>query len=307
MPSDHPVNSPLFTNLLVRRLMDEAADKPELAHAVPGTLLRHSDAGSCGRKLGLRIAGYEVSDPMDAADLWVTFIGHTIHEALQEIIAEIYGPFATIEAKVSWEDLSASGHLDALVDIPRQNVAEVVSPLPAKAFRHTDFYRICLELKTMGGFGFDKSVGLNRKAYALNPKGPEGPRSSAKIQGALNALAADADELRIGHISLEAVSKQLAEKVNWGEEQRILAEWSYPREVFEPWAIAEKARMATILATVADGKLPGRWAVGDDMKLMPLDPQAQRPDWRCSYCSYQELCIQTGKGEPALPKAEVSA
>lgn len=279
--SDHPSNQVLFTNLTVRRLIDEAKTRPDLAHAIEGTRLRHSDAGGCARKIGLKVAGYEASDPMDGPGLWVTHLGHLIHEALQADLEKAYGvENVTIEATVGWDDLSASGHLDALIQLPDR--------------------RICLELKTMGGFGFDKSVGLNRKAYALNGK-PEGPRSSAKLQGALNALAADADELRIGHISLESVSKQLAAKVNFSDEQRILAEWSYPRSVFEPWARAEKRRMKGLLAVVDAGRLPERSAIGDDMKPVVLDPDAARPDWRCSYCAYRDLCSEFGKGEPALP------
>ena len=195
---------------------------------------------------------------------------------------------------MGWDDLSASGHLDAQVDVPTKAGGKL-TPRPGR-----DFYRIVLELKTMGGFGFDKSIGLNRKAHALTGK-PEGPRSSAKLQGALNALAADADELRIGHIYLEAVSKQLAQKVNFSDEQRILAEWSYPRSVFEPWAQAEKRRMKGLLAVVDAGRLPDRIVIGDDMKPAKLDPDAARPAWNCSYCAYRDLCSEFGKGEPALP------
>ena len=222
--SDHPTTQVLFTDLVVKRLVEEAKSRPDLAHAIEGTRLRHSDAGSCARKIGLKVAGYEASDPMDGPGLWVTYLGHIIHEAVQEQIVAAYGTEQVgIESTVGWDDLSASGHLDALIDIPSLPGATKIPTRPGH-----DSYRIVLELKTMGGFGFDKSVGLNRKAYALTGK-PEGPRSSAKLQGALNALAADADELRIGHISLEAVSKQLAEKVKFSDEQRILAEWSYPR------------------------------------------------------------------------------
>ena len=161
--SDHPTNQVLFTNLVVKRLVEEAKTKPDLAHAIEGTRLRHSDAGSCARKIGLKVAGYEASDPMDGPGLWVTHLGHIIHEAVQEDMVAKYGEEnVKIEATVGWDDLSASGHLDGLITL------------------HNGI-RICLELKTMGGFGFDKSIGLNRKAYALTGK-PEGPRSSAKLK-----------------------------------------------------------------------------------------------------------------------------
>lgn len=171
----------------------------------------------------------------------------------------------------------------------------------ARISSRSEVHKVIWELKTMGGFGFDKSVGLNRKAYKLADKGPEGPRASAKLQGSLNALACDADELRIGHISMEAVSKQLADKINWGDEQRILAEWSYSRAEFEPWALREKRRMAAILNLVDHETLPDRWAVDDSMEQIHLNPQAAKAPWQCDYCSYRALCEFAGGGEPSLP------
>jgi hypothetical protein len=296
MPSDHPVNAPMFANLLVKRLLEEAKEKPELEHAFADTLLRHSDAGGCSRKIGLKVAGYKPSDPIDGAGLWVMWLGSVVGAALAEIACEVYGAGCTAEYGVRWDDLSASGHLDLLVDLDRATYEGTLPP-----GRHDGFYRICVEYKTMGAFGFDKSVGLNRKGYKLADKGPEGPRTSAKIQAALNGLAVDADEIRIGHISMEAVSKQLAAKVNWGDEQRILAEWRYMRAEFEPWALAEKARMAHILDLLSHETLPDRWVIDDDMEPQHLNPQDARPPWQCDYCSYRGLCEYAGGGEPALP------
>ena len=298
--ADYPVIAPMFTNLLVRKLVEEAKTKPELEHAIKGTLLRHSDAGGCARKIGLKVAGYPPSDPIDGAGLWVMWLGSMIGEKLAEEACRVYGEGCKAEYEIGWHDLSASGHLDLLVDIPwTSDYAE--TEVPDGPHRHPDFWRICVEYKTMGGSGFDKSVGLNRKGYKLADKGPEGPRASAKIQGALNALAVDADELRIGHISLEAVSKQLAAKINWGDEDRILAEWSYSREEFEPWALAEKERMAWLLNIVEEGHLPDRWAIDDQMEHLHLNPQDARPPWQCDYCSYRQLCEYAGFGEPTLP------
>lgn len=281
--SDHPTNQPLFTNLLVKKLVEQSRNEPPRRRGVDGReRLWASDAGSCARKIGLALAGYDASDPIDGPGLWVTNLGNIIHTAIQEVMVEIYGDDAKCEFRVTYDDLSLSARLDGLVTLANGKV-------------------ICYELKTMGGFGFDKSVGLNRKAYKLNEKGPEGPRASAKLQGALNALAAGADELRIGHVSMEAVSKQLAEKVNWSDEQRILAEWVYPRSVFEPWAKAEKRRLASILAVVDAGRLPDRVVIDDNMKVAKLNPDDNRPPWQCTYCAYRETCSVFGPGEPALP------
>ena len=279
MNSDWPTNEPMLTNLLIRKLVKEQRERPELEHAFD-TLLRHSDAAGCARKLGLKMAGYQAGEPMDASGVWVTFLGSLIHEQVQAAILEAY-PDAEIEAKVRWDDLSASGHCDALIRLPSG-------------------WTVMYELKTKGGFGWDKAVGLDRKGYKLRDHA-EGPPVAAKIQGALNALAAGADELRIGIISMEAVSKMLAERVNWSDERRFLAEWVYPRSVFEPWAQAERTRFALIVATHKQGRLPGRVAIGDKFETVELNPDAQRPAWQCTYCGFRDLCSQAGPGTPRLP------
>ena len=116
MNSDWPTNEPMLTNLLIRKLVKEQRERPELEHAFD-TLLRHSDAAGCARKLGLKMAGYQAGEPMDASGVWVTFLGSLIHEQVQAAILEAY-PDAEIEAKVRWDDLSASGHCDALIRLP---------------------------------------------------------------------------------------------------------------------------------------------------------------------------------------------
>jgi hypothetical protein len=117
-------------------------------------------------------------------------------------------------------------------------------------------------------------------------------------------VASDSDELRIGYISLEAVSKQLAEKINFTDEARILAEWSYPRSVFEPWAMEEKRRVGHLLKLVLEDQvLPDRWAVGDEGEQIRVNPDGDRPWWGCIYCSHRTLCSAIGPGEPSLPLA----
>ncbi len=280
-PSDHPVSQPLLTNLLVRRLMDEANDTVDLPHAFEDTLIRHSDAGGCARKIGLKAAGYTASEEIDAAGVWVMELGSRIHEWLQEMIADEYGPLATIEARVRFDDLSSSGHCDALIELPNS--------------------RILYELKTKGGFAFDKAIGLDRKGYKMRELGPEGPGTGAKLQAALNALAADADEVIIGVIALEAVSKQLAEKVNFNDESRFLAEWRYTRAQWEPWAKAEKIRLQQVQNAVEHDVLPDRWAIDDYMQPIKLDPDGPKVPWQCSYCGHRTVCSIAGPGEPALP------
>jgi hypothetical protein len=153
-----------------------------------------------------------------------------------------------------------------------------------------DIGTICFELKTRGVYGFDKAVGINRKAYALTS--PEGPGAATLIQGALNALGANADLLVIGIISMEAISKQLAERVGWNDLSRIMAEWHYERKEWLPWAQREIERMTKIRDTVDKGYLPDGTAVGDEFQEITLNPLATKPSWQCVYCSYRLRCVE---------------
>lgn len=152
------------------------------------------------------------------------------------------------------------------------------------------WFRIAVEWKTSGAFGFDQAVGLNRKAY--DRKNPAGPRASAKLQGALNAVALDCDLLVIGMISMEAVSKQLAEKVGFADHDRIMGEWHYDKAEFGPWAQAELARMDEIAMQITAGVLPGPVAIGDEMEAITLNPHLYRQPWQCSYCSHLDTCLR---------------
>ena len=176
-----------------------------------------------------------------------------------------------IEATSKIEDV-VSGHADALI------VTE-------------EHGRILFELKTSGAFGFDKAIGLDRKRY--DRKNPEGPRASAKIQGALNAVALDCDLLVVGMISMEAVSKGLADKTGMAHHDRILAEWHYDKAEFGLWAAAELERMESIAQELAAGRLPARVAIGDEMEIIKPNPHDHRRWWGCTYCSHLNRCLES--------------
>jgi hypothetical protein len=105
----------------------------------------------------------------------------------------------------------------------------------------------------------------------------------------------------IGIIGLEAVSKAFARKLGFEDLRRIMAEWHYTREEYEPWAIAELDRMEEIADHLRSDVLPPRWAVGDDMTQVELDPDASRPAWQCDYCSHRTTCSYAGPGAVRLP------
>jgi hypothetical protein len=264
----------MLTSLLVDAIHEanEAEGKRPKAF---DTMFRHSDAGKCARQIAFGHLGYEESEPMDLAGEWVTTLGTVIHGQWQEAFLWSY-PDAQVEVKVRHGDLS-SGHLDALVSI--------------------DGITFCYELKTMGSFGFDKAMGLMRKNWSR--KEPEGPRLSAIIQGALNALASNADVLVIGIIGLEAMSKGYAEKVGASDLDRILGEWHYSREEWEPLALAEIDRLEEIKGWLAQDVLPPRWGIDDNGNSKEFVPE--KDQFPCGYCSFKSMCQFAGSAPVSLP------
>jgi hypothetical protein len=284
--SNEPVSVPLLTNVLIAKIHAANEEAGPRAKAFD-TPFRYSDAGKCARQIGFASLGYRQTEPMDLAGSHVTWLGTLMHEKLQEALLERY-PDAEVEGTSSLgstdgvqsfftSDLT-SGHFDALLTLPDG--------------------RLCLyELKTKGTYGFDLAVGILRKQWKRQE--PEGPGMGAKIQGALNAVAAGADLLVIGVIGFEAISKGFAEKIGCSEEDRIMAEWHYEREEFEPWALAELDRLREIKDTLDHETLPARWGIDDDGNHVEFDPAKEK--FPCTYCSYLSLCRFAGPGPVPLP------
>lgn len=280
MTDDFPVAMPILTDALVAKIHADNVEAGQKERAFK-TAFRHSDAGGCARKLAYAMVEVEQSNPPDIAGEWVMWLGTLLHEKLQEALHDRFGSSCEIEVRIRHQDLS-SGHIDAVID------------------RVPGFGRIAYELKTKGGYGFDKAMGVNRKAYSTSY--PEGPGASAKIQGALNATAVEADWLMIGVIGLEAVSKQLASRIGIGDLSRIMGEWHYNRATFAPWAENELKRMSEIAALVDADVLPSGSAIGDEFQTEQLNPGDSRPSWRCTYCSYLDRCVSDGPGLAAIER-----
>jgi hypothetical protein len=285
-----PDPNPRFVQLLVAK-MAAANEKAGTKPTAMGTRVRHSDAGKCARAIAYTAAGVERSDPMDLPGVWVTSLGTLIHEAWQEALLERF-PEATIETKLRIDGLDASGHADAIIDLPS------VAPGDEKPLR-----RILFELKTCGGFSYKMKVGERGN--------PEGPSHEHKLQAALNGLAVDADEIVIGYIATEAISKPAASRKKIDETTRFCAEWSYTREEFEPWARAEQARLQGVLDLLDDGLLAARKFATPELPVGHeiVDPKSGRWEvrkddqvvdtgtfWACNYCSFQSLCVTTESG-----------
>jgi hypothetical protein len=276
--SDYPVKVPLITDVLARAIHAEMTRSERKRFAFP-TRFRHSDAGKCGRYLWYESQGVEQSNPPDVGSAYIMWLGTMLHEELQRALPERF-PNAKVELPVRIGDLS-SGHLDA-----RLILTEDFTFADGTVWKAGTV--ICYELKTRGSFGFDKAVGWRRKNWAVDT--PEGPSTSDRIQGALNAVAIDADVLIIGMLALEAASKGFADKHGIDDVGRICAEWQFDKAEFAPWAADEIARMKDMDAGIAAGvKLP-RTAIGDEMDPVKLNPNANKPSWQCSYCSHFDTC-----------------
>ncbi len=269
---------PYFDALRARH--EQAGAKP---HAVAGTRFRHSMAGDCARAIAYHALNVPVSDPMDLAGMYVTSNGTQKHEAIQGVLT---GSGVEPEVRCQIEGFDGSGSADGL---------QVV-----------DGQRICWELKNIGGFAFKLAVGERGSA--------QGPKMAHRTQGALNALAMDADLLVISYMTWEAISVGIAERKGFTEEGRISAQWTFQREEWEPWAQGEVKRVSGILGLVDEGILPARkhpelpagavltdpssgaWRIVDEEDKI-VDAGSW---WSCGYCRHQSICQGTASGRQPI-------
>lgn len=247
------------------------------------TPFRYSANRGCSRQLALKAAGFEQTNPMDVPGLVVTNDGTLRHELVQDAISTRF-PGAQFELPSQIDGL-ISGHCDAL--IPWND-------------------RLYLwELKNRGASKFDTAQGVDRRFYRMKEVG--GPSLDAVTQGGLNALALGADEVVIAYISVEALSMQIADKLNLGNLDRIMLEWLIPRQVWEPLALEELNRLRSIKEFLDRDLIPAATAPGDDGELEHLNPSAARRHWRCWYCSHRDLCEALPRGAVKVELARTIA
>lgn len=262
-----PDANPTFGHILADWLAAQPNDRPTAGE----TKFRHSDAGSCARSIALTAAGVEPSNPPTPSGRWQMSLGTWGHEVFQRAMAEHFGEAVGCEVDALWSDgFDGSGHSDTLWMLARKTLGEV---------------------KTMGGYGWDLAVGINRKARKRTE--PKGPKASALIQGALNALALGCDDLVVICLSNENVSDSLAQQLGLSEVERFYAQFTFPREVWEPWAVAEKVRVSKVLAQLAEGKLADRVWINDEMTPAKLHGNESFP---CGYCRNASTCRALGPG-----------
>lgn len=277
-----PDSQPRYGPALAQAWFDQVDQTPK-AHAFE-TRLRNSDAGKCTRQIQYAVIGADKTEPMTPAGYWVTGLGTIVHERWQDAMLDAF-PGAEAELKIRYDGFESSGHIDLVIAGPP---------------------RVSLELKTINGWGFKQAVGARGAA--------QGPRSSHKLQCALNAVGADADEMVIIYLAMENISPAELKRLlgrdpqfEWDDYRKFTAEWSYTREQFEPWAEAEMKRMTRVLEYTDDHQLVprfepemppkariveperGMWTLVEDGNVMQMGRT-----WQCDYCPFRSRCIEDG-------------
>lgn len=290
-----PDPSPRFVGVLADQWAEEnylAGDKP----TANGAPFRHSDAGKCARAISYTAAGIPKSDPMDITGVWNTRLGSLIHDEWQAALQARW-PGAEVEVTCSMVGADGSGRVDAVIRMVPVDV--LGTPDESRA------YTIAYELKTVGGRKFKGAVGALRKGTPA-----EGPDTGHLLQAAVNGRAVDADEVIVGYLAKECISKNEAKRFGITDDVgRFAAEWTFTREQYEPLADLEAERVDGILALVADGKLAARKLPDMPPGAEVTDPSSgewvQRIDgdvaevgstfW-CAYCPFQTVCSTTEAG-----------
>lgn len=280
-----PDPEPRFIQALAEKWRDENEAAGPKPRAVETSRFRHSDAGKCARAIAFAALDLPPSNPMDLSGVWNTSLGTAVHGMWQEVVAELH-PTALIEPKVSTIDGLGSGHIDAVFP---------------------DGTKVAFELKTVGGFAFKMAVGERGNA--------QGPKTEHVMQASLNGVAVDADEVVIGYLAKETLSVNVAAKKGFSELGRFAAEWTIPRDQYEPIAAAEAARVSGILALLDSGQLParkfppgelphgaeivdpttGRWEVHENGKVVDVGTW-----WACGYCNHRDRCAGTEAGRQPI-------
>lgn len=275
-----PDIAPRFAGLLAEMWQQEDIDNPH----VRGSDARfwHSDAGKCSRLIAYKAAGIPASDPMDLSGINNVRLGSIIHEHWQAAAVKRWGDAAEVEKRVFTLDGDGTGRIDLVLNLDKKSAVEA---------------------KSMGGFGYKVAIGK-----ASRGKPAEGPKAEHLLQGALNGVAIDADEVVITYLAKEAVSVNMARGIP--EVQRFAADWTFTREQFAPLAERELERIGGILGLVDEGQLAARKMLDLPPKAEIVDPAAGRWEqrdadgmildtgthWSCGYCSHRTICAQTQAG-----------
>lgn len=283
------MTEPILTGLLG----DAWAAKPDKPTAL-GTPLRYSSAHGCSRQMAYYALGAKKTEDVDGGDVWAAGIGTLIHEAMQAEIGKVY---ITAQFELSSKlGNYLSGSTDALVE-SREIKERTGDDLGGT--------HVLWELKSMGEWAFDNQMGYNRKSMKVYNNG-HGPKRGAVAQAGMNALGIEASDpaIRIetvlmGSVCVTTLSVSKAKQMEVEGFDRYGAEFTIPRNEWEPLALAELGRMELIGLTLEHQTLPDRIA-WDESELY-LNPRGK--DWQCDYCPFRSLCVSDGEGEIPLEQS----
>lgn len=254
-----------------------------------------SDGGGCARALGYKVrrrldpdVDEGPSDPPTPADIYRMSLGSMVHDSMVPAVARAYAERGELEVKIiREEDPRISMRADLLLTEPDK--------------------RTLVELKTINGTGYKRSIGVARKG---EPAG--GPRFNAIIQGAMAAAEADADELVVLVLTLELVGAAIAERNHLDDLGKMGAQWTFTRDEYMPLVEREHKRMRAVLKIVEEGGLPPRSISDPELphgnrivnpakgEWQVIDPDTDRmlnlgTTWYCDYCWDRSRCLRDGE------------
>jgi hypothetical protein len=261
---------------------------------VEGARFYHSQSGGCARAVAYASLGVPRSNPTDLAGHFITRQGRMLHDAWQEIFQATF-PGAKVEVIV--KEGERAGHVDGVVT--------AVAEAHARGAVVMHDRLVSIEGKSVDGYSYKAALGVPPASRVA-----QGPKHSHKLQAFLNAKALDADEAVIIYWPRGAISHQAAKRNNISEMTRVVAEWTYTREQYEPEAEREIKRIEGILKLLDGGTLPARIIPDPELprhhvitnpakgEWMSFDRDGQLLDagttWHCIYCPWQDTCAQTG-------------
>lgn len=245
-------------------------------------------SGSCSRALAYFSAGLDESNPMGLDGIWNTTLGSIVHDQLwQPAMKAAYGDACELEVPFTLDEVGGRGRADVVLNL----------------FDNDDRpFRVVLEGKSVGGFGFKTHIGLQRD--------DPGPRSDALVQGSINGYALGADLVVLVDLAKECIGTDYARKAGFTDPTglgRFYAEWHYTADEFMGIAASELQRIAGINRKVDEhgpesvkrfipGDMPpGAQIVDPPKKRWELRSGDQVLDsgsaWPCAaYCSQRDRC-----------------
>ena len=274
--------------MLVHRIAENWKEGSAAPYTPDSMRWRGSWAGNCARQVAYKTMGLEETNPPSLADHWRMGLGSVVHELLEPAVQQWIkdSPELTAEEEVDVTfDSEGYGHVDLVLTA-------------------ADGRKIVLELKTINGFGFKRSV-----------EDHDGPRHSHVLQGALYAKGLDADLLVIGYLAMELISAGRAAGKGIDDVGRFAAEWHFTPDEFLPLAEEEERRLAGITKAVHEQEscdIPRRFSLSDPDIPFPaevVDPRTGQWElrevdedggvrvlntgraWQCRYCNHQDRCV----------------